>query len=265
MHLDNELKALRPDVGRPSPTVVAGHRRALDAAIAEGRTASRRGPTAAQRSAFRARSTVGATSSTALGFPYDNELDAWASVSCTDGMHPWSASFWPNLVTKAERSAPDFGAVWAWQSAVCARSTWTARDEDRYRGPFTRRTSAPVLLVGTVNDPATPYAGAQAAARLLPSSRLLTSVGFGHTAFGTSTCVDSAVEQYLLTGRTPRRGTTCRAVLPFTRTLDERAGLGGAPAAALALRGTTGPTRKATPAPASDVLRRRPPIAPLHP
>lgn len=49
MHLDNELKALRPDVGRPSPTVVAGHRRALDAAIAEGRTASRRGRAGGER------------------------------------------------------------------------------------------------------------------------------------------------------------------------------------------------------------------------
>lgn len=44
MHLDNELKALRPDVGRPSPTVVAGHRRVLDAAIAEGRTGPLRHP-----------------------------------------------------------------------------------------------------------------------------------------------------------------------------------------------------------------------------
>lgn len=42
MHLDNEFKALRPEVGRPSSVVVAGHRRALDAAIADGRTAPRR-------------------------------------------------------------------------------------------------------------------------------------------------------------------------------------------------------------------------------
>lgn len=47
MHLDNELRALRPQVGRPSVATVAGHRRALDVAIAEGRTAPRlrrRGP-----------------------------------------------------------------------------------------------------------------------------------------------------------------------------------------------------------------------------
>lgn len=42
MHLDNELKALRPEVGRPLAATVAGHRRNLDAAIAEGRTAPRR-------------------------------------------------------------------------------------------------------------------------------------------------------------------------------------------------------------------------------
>lgn len=47
MHLENELRALRPQVGRPSPATVAGHRGALDAAIAEGRTASRRSHRAA--------------------------------------------------------------------------------------------------------------------------------------------------------------------------------------------------------------------------
>ena len=40
MHLENELRALRPEVGRPSAATVAEHRRALDTAIAEGRTAS---------------------------------------------------------------------------------------------------------------------------------------------------------------------------------------------------------------------------------
>ncbi|MEZ5406956.1 MAG: hypothetical protein R2761_02960 [Acidimicrobiales bacterium] len=44
MHLDNELRSLRPEVGQPSAAVAAGHRRALDAAIAEGRTARRRAP-----------------------------------------------------------------------------------------------------------------------------------------------------------------------------------------------------------------------------
>ncbi len=39
MHLDNELHALKPQVGRPSAATVAGHRQALDTAIAEGRTA----------------------------------------------------------------------------------------------------------------------------------------------------------------------------------------------------------------------------------
>jgi hypothetical protein len=37
----------------------------------------------------------------------------------------------------------------------CARSTWTAHDEDVYRGPFDRRTAAPVLVIGNLWDPAT--------------------------------------------------------------------------------------------------------------
>ena len=39
-------------------------------------------------------------------------------------------------------------------------STWTVRDEDAYRGLFTRSTANPVLVVGNYWDPATNYQGA---------------------------------------------------------------------------------------------------------
>ena len=40
-------------------------------------------------------------------------------------------------------------------------------------------------------------------------SRLLSSNSWGHTAYGTSACVTSAVDRYLLTKRVPAAGTTC--------------------------------------------------------
>ena len=46
--------------------------------------------------------------------------------------------------------------------------------------------SAPVLVVGNYWDPATRYEGAVRVSRLLPSSRLLSSDSWGHTAYGTS-------------------------------------------------------------------------------
>jgi hypothetical protein len=68
----------------------------------------------------------------------------------------------------------------------------------------------PILVVGTTRDPATPYAWARSFARQLESGRLLTFVGDGHTAYRRgSSCVDEAVDAYLLEGRLPGAGTRC--------------------------------------------------------
>lgn len=155
-----------------------------------------------------------------FGFPYDNSLEATESVLCTDGLNPPDAALWPAYANAADRLAPQFGRLWTWASAPCASRTWTVRDEDRYAGPFTHRTAHPVLVVGNYWDPATNYAGAVKASRLLPNSRLLRSNSWGHTAYGTSACVTSAVDGYLVTGTAPAPGTRCFGdAQPFTTPL----------------------------------------------
>ena len=72
-------------------------------------------------------------------------------------------------------------------SQPCA--TWPATDDDRFAGPFTARTASPVLVVGNLYDPATPYSGAQTVAAQLPRARLLTLAGWGHTSLAKSSCV----------------------------------------------------------------------------
>ncbi|MFP5282144.1 MAG: alpha/beta hydrolase, partial [Actinomycetes bacterium] len=101
-----------------------------------------------------------------------------------------------------------FGPYWWWANAGCA--AWPTAP-DRYAGPWTANTSAPVLVVGTVFDPATDYAGARASARLLRNSRLLTYAGWGHTAYGRSECATGHINDYLLTGALPATGTVCPA------------------------------------------------------
>ncbi|MEU6074930.1 alpha/beta hydrolase [Micromonospora sp. NPDC047074] len=150
-------------------------------------------------------------------FPYDNGLETFLGVDCTDGYHPRDAASFPALAAKADRRDPYFGRLWTWGTSPCARKTWTVRDSDAYTGPFDRRTSAPVLVVGNYWDPATSYRGAVDAARLLPNSRLLSSDSWGHTAYGTSACATGAVDAYLLRGTLPARGTVCVGeAQPFT-------------------------------------------------
>jgi pimeloyl-ACP methyl ester carboxylesterase len=153
----------------------------------------------------------------APGPGYDNLLEAESGVLCTDGLHAADAASWPAAAAAADRRAKYFGAYFAWITDQCARNTWTAQDEDVYRGPFDRRTAAPVLVIGNWWDPATSYDSAVKVARLLPSSRLVSSDSWGHEAAGTSACVDNTLWDYLIHPLAPApKITRCRGdVQPF--------------------------------------------------
>jgi hypothetical protein len=94
---------------------------------------------------------------------------------------------------------------------------WPATAQDTYEGPFHVKASAPTpLVVDTTYDPATPYRGGLKLARELGNSRLLTMRGDGHTAYGgNSSCVDAAVNAYLIDGTLPPVGKSCRQEVPF--------------------------------------------------
>jgi hypothetical protein len=70
--------------------------------------------------------------------------------------------------------------------------------------------AAPILVLGTTNDPATPYEWAVAVATQLESGVLVTRQGEGHTAFNKgNACVDAAVEQYLIDEVVPATDVMC--------------------------------------------------------
>jgi hypothetical protein len=65
-------------------------------------------------------------------------------------------------------------------------------------------------VVGTTNDPATPFAAAQRTAERLDDSVLLTYEGEGHGVVGNGvSCIDDAVATYLVDLEPPDEGTTC--------------------------------------------------------
>ncbi|MGW2897910.1 alpha/beta fold hydrolase [Streptomyces sp. NPDC001212] len=105
------------------------------------------------------------------------------------------------------RASPQFGAFYSTFLQGCAH--WPigpTQPSHRITAPGT----PPILVVGTTRDPATPYVWSQSLARQLSSGRLLTRNGDGHTAFFQgSTCVDTAIDRYLLSGQLPPVGTVC--------------------------------------------------------
>ncbi|SEE91581.1 alpha/beta hydrolase [Ruania alba] len=68
----------------------------------------------------------------------------------------------------------------------------------------------PIVVIGTTRDPATPYEWAESLADQLESGVFIGYDGDGHTAYGAgSTCVDDAVEAFLLDGVVPEDGLAC--------------------------------------------------------
>ena len=174
-------------------------------------------------------------------FPqYQNFVEGGVGVFCTDSDNPDSYDAWVSTGVATDATSY-FGRIWTWTSSPCA--LWHGFDADRYMGPFTATTAAPVLVVGNLFDPATPLTGAQTVAGLLPNSRLLTVAGWGHTSGGLSACADEVTARYLIDGALPAPGTVCaQDVTPFA---EGAAAMTAAPLAAayvhgLNYRGTSG-------------------------
>jgi pimeloyl-ACP methyl ester carboxylesterase len=150
------------------------------------------------------------------GFPrYPNFLEGFPGVACSDSDNPDSHAAWFAAAEDAEAQFGYFGRAWTWISSICA--VWPGQGADRYTGPWNADTANPVLVVGNYFDPATRYEGAQTVAGLLPNSRLLSYAGWGHTVYwGVSSCVDAAVNAYLIDGVLPAKGTVCQPEInPF--------------------------------------------------
>lgn len=150
------------------------------------------------------------------GASYPNIVEGFPGVACSDTVNPSHYAAWTRAAASSFRTDGLFGPLWTWVSSICA--DWPGHDSDRYLGPFNHRTAHPVLVVGNLFDPATPYQGAVTAARLLPNARLLTLRAWGHTSLFRSSCADHAIAHYLLTASPPPRGKVCRQdIVPFTR------------------------------------------------
>ena len=132
--------------------------------------------------------------------------DALLAVSCLDDPGPTDAAGLAELQRQALAAAPRMG-----RSAVgvpfCAH--WPVRGK-----PFPKVTghgARPVLVIATTGDPILP-AGAPAAASLagsLEHAVLVTATANRHTGYRTSTCVDGAVDAYLIELTVPSQAIMC--------------------------------------------------------
>lgn len=136
-----------------------------------------------------------------------NIMEANISINCLDSRSPWVESEVAAQNQRVVAASKVFGRYWQNGALLC--SMWPY-PQVKMPTNLSATGSLPILVIGTTNDPATPYAQAQALAKLLKSGVLITYNGEGHTAYTRSnSCVDTAVDRFFLYGRVPKSDPQC--------------------------------------------------------
>lgn len=132
----------------------------------------------------------------------NNEAEALTVISCAD--------FPPSEIKVDEliAAAPLFGKYVAYADINCdylPKSNYELISESI-------NLNSQVLIIGTTNDPATPYRWAIKLAEVLSNSKLISVSGDGHTGYNRGIdCVDQLVEKYLISGAIPAQNLACSA------------------------------------------------------
>ena len=136
-----------------------------------------------------------------------NENDALQVIGCLDQSEIETVSAFKKGVAEFAEKAPIFGPYLAYSGLACR---YLPNLDSVEQIEIKSLNTKPILIIGTTRDPATPYKWAQSLAKIFSSSVLITLDGDGHTGHGRgSSCVDSAVDRYLLTGAMPKSELFC--------------------------------------------------------
>ncbi|WP_427016373.1 alpha/beta hydrolase [Pseudarthrobacter sp. P1] len=137
-------------------------------------------------------------SNTAFAFNAVNCLD-YPMVTDVAAMRADSAAL--------QAASPTFGKLLGYTGLLC--KDWPYKPVGA-PAKITADGAAPILVIGTTRDPATPYDWAVALSSQLSSGVLVTWDGDGHTAYGRSNkCISDAVDGYFVDGVVPAKGLRC--------------------------------------------------------
>ena len=136
-------------------------------------------------------------------------MGATVGINCLDYRVEGDMAAWTAQSKELERIAPRFATISEAGDLGCQAWGHTGTQPPK---ALHAKGAAPILVIGTTGDPATPHEWAVALADQLDSGQLLTWEGNGHAAYsnpGHGPCVTQAVDTYLLTGTMPKKGLTC--------------------------------------------------------
>lgn len=140
------------------------------------------------------------------GIYLDNSTEAFHTYNCMDYPAETDPAAEAAVLERIKREAPTIAPYWEGPD-LCDAWPYAATG---VRERISAAGSKPILVIGTTNDPATPYEWSVALAEQLEAGVLVTRVGEGHTGYKKGNrCVDDAVENYFLAGTVPVNGLRC--------------------------------------------------------
>jgi pimeloyl-ACP methyl ester carboxylesterase len=134
----------------------------------------------------------------------ENEFAVYTAVECADVSWPRSWAYWNTATRKVYARAPFYAWGNTWFNAACA--FWPVK------GPSSALAIKgsglpPILMLQGSLDAATPYQGALAARRLLPTARMVVVERGGNhgqsLAYPPNNCVNGYLDRYLADGSLP--------------------------------------------------------------
>ena len=136
---------------------------------------------------------------------YPNLLEAFIAITCLDDPGETTIEEVDANVHLYIEAAPRLGAGSA-RGYTCP--LWPVRGPGRIQ--ITGKGAGPIVVVGTTGDAATPLGGSRQAAEALEEGHLITVVANQHTGYNANTCVNNAVEDYLVMLKVPDDGLRCK-------------------------------------------------------
>jgi len=136
----------------------------------------------------------------------DNSAEAFRAYNCMDYPVEDDPTAEAAINAKIAQGAPTIAPYWTGPDSC---SVWPYPPTGT-RGEIKAEGAGPILVIGTTNDPATPYEWSESLANQLEEGVLITRVGEGHTGYNKgNACVDDAVEAFLLDDVVPEDGLRC--------------------------------------------------------
>ena len=138
---------------------------------------------------------------------YSNQNDISIMTTCLDWNENRSLAEITNDQSEFKRISPVFGPYLNFAGLPC--KYWKAKPQFP-KISLEKINTSPLLIIGVTGDPATPYKWAQSLTKSFLNAKLLTLKGEGHTGHNRGNkCIDSAVDNYFLTGKIPQTPLIC--------------------------------------------------------